>query len=584
MQPVATTGSGATLSVTAGDITGNVSAVNNGYGVLTLAGGSGATANTQVVSGTVGAPGASLNTVNAGADGMTSNFSNTAAVYATTLNVTGTGTVNLSGGLIGNASFTNGVANENGTLNVAAGKSITGAVGTSLSGTGILNLQGGTQNVSGNITGLNTVNANTASATTTFGGNVGATTVNLSGTGGAATVAGTVTATTVNVGAGTATFNGAVTATTLNLTTGTVNLNQGMTGNLDYDAAGTVNVETGMGIVGAVTNSSTTTQGALNFAGNGFVTQGIGSSTNRLATLTAGAGSGGTATTTWLNSAANAASNNTGMSYVDVLTYTGNGTVVLNGKNSGDALGGLSGSVDFAEGTGTLRVGDGVNLTTGNGSAAGTQFLNANTATLTFDGSSTVTGVLGGGTTGRSTFQTINAGANSSTVNFLGDVHVASTTFNVTGTGTVNFSGDLYGPLEFDADGLVTFANGKGVKNIASTTGTGTVKNTTGAVAGTLNYLGNTTLANDLGENLGTKYLKNVLFHSDTTVAAVSQTIDKNIYADSTTIGNITTSTTANVTGNVFLGNNLTLVNGNGTANVTLNTAGTVNTAPSGDR
>lgn len=570
-----TTGNGATLSVTAGDITGNVSAVNNGYGVLTLTGGSGATANTQVVSGTVGSSVASLSTVNAGADGMTSNFSNAAKVYATTLNVTGTGVVNLSGGLEGNASFTNGVANENGTLNVAANKSITGAVGTSLSGTGILNLQGGAQTVSGNITGLNTVNANTAGANTTFGGSVGATTVNLSGADGAATVAGAVSATTVNVGAGTATFNGAVTATTLNLTTGTANLNQGMTGNLDYDAAGTVNVATNKGIVGAVTNSSTTSQGTLNFTGNGFVTQSIGSSTNRLAALNAGANS----SITWLNSAANAASNNTGMSFVDALTYTGNGTVVLNGKNGGDALGGLSGSVDFAEGTGTLRVGDGVNLTTGNGSAAGTQFLNANTATLTFDGSSTVTGTLGGGTTGRSTFQTINAGANSSTVNFLGDVHVASTTFNVTGTGTVNFSGDLYGPLEFDADGLVTFANGKGVKNIVETTNTGTVKNTTGAVAGNLNYLGNTTLANDLGENLSTKYLKNVYFHSDTTVPAVSQTIDKNIYAQTTTIGNITTSTTANVTGNVFLGDNLTLVNGNGTANVTLNTAGTVTTA-----
>jgi len=505
--------------------------------------------------------------VEAAADGMTTNFTNPAAIYAYDLYVTGTGTANLSGGLVGDLRFVNGVPNENGTVNLATDKNITGGAFTNANNSGILNLLGGTQTVSGNVGTsafrLYEVDANVSGSTTTFAGEVNATTFNVAGLSGTTLVTGATNATTVNVGAGTGTFNGLVTATTLNVTTGTANLNAGLTGNLDFDGNGLAVLAAGQTLTGDVTNSSATTRGTLTLSGNGTVTGSIGSATNAISTINAGA----TGTTAQLNSAGD-----TGMTYASTLQFTGNGTILLSGQNSGSAVGGLVGTVDFGTNVtsiGTLQIGDNVNLTTG---ASGIQFRDANGATLRFLGTSIVTGNLGAAATGatlaNSTLQSIYAGAAGETVTFNGDVHVAGTTFHVN-AGTVNLNGDLYGPLVFDADGTARVANGKSIRDDGPSV-SGTVT-TAADNTGTLNYLGSTTLSHDLGTNA--LKLKAVQFHSDGTVAAVSQNIGQNVYAYTTTVGNATTATTANITAtNLYLGNALTLA----ASNVTLNTAGAV--------
>jgi uncharacterized protein with beta-barrel porin domain len=555
-------GSHATLRVTDGDVTGPVTTANNGFGILTLTGGSGAngTANTQVVSGTVGNSTNHLWIINAAATGMTSNFTNPAAIYANSFNVTGTGTANLSGGLEGSLSYL-----DDGTVNLATGKGITGTVSTSSNNYGILVLNGGTQSISGNIGSaalrLKEVDADASGATTTFGGDVNATTFNAAGASGSTVVNGATYATTVNVGAGTGTFKGLVTATTLNVTTGTANLDGGLTGNLDFDDNGFAVLAAGQTLTGNVTNSSATPRGTLTLSGSGTVTGSIGSATNAISTINAGADG----TASQLNSAG-------GMTYASTLQFTGNGTVLLSGQNGGNAVGGLVGTVDFGTNVtsiGTLQIGDNVNLTTG---ASGIQFRDANGSTLRFLGTSTVAGNLGAAATGatlaNSTLGSIYAGAAGETVTFNGDVHVAGSTFHVN-AGTVNLNGDLYGPLVFDADGVAIVADGKSIKD-DGTAALGTVSTATDNT-GTLNYLGDTTLSHDLGTSANK--LKAVSFHSDAAVAAVIQDIGQNVYAYTTTIGNATTATTANITAtNLFLGDSLTLA----ASNVTLNTAGAV--------
>ena len=554
----------ATLSVTDGDVTGPVATAYNTWGILTLAGGTGANgaANTQVVSGTVGDSTHHLWMINAAASGMTSNFVNSAAIYALTFQVTGTGTANLSGDLVGDLWY-----QDNGRVTLATDKGINGKVSTNSNDSGTLVLNGGTQTVSDDVgssaSRLKEVDANAIGATTTFGGEVNATTFNAAGASGITVVNGATNATTVNVGAGTGTFNRLVSATTLNVDSGTANLNGGLTGNLDFDGNGLAVLANDQTLTGNVTNSSATTRGTLTLSGNGTVTGSIGSASNAISTINAGADG----TVAQLNSTGSA-----GMSYATTLQFTGNGTVLLNGQNSGSAIGGLVGTVDFgtnATSSGTLQIGDNVNLTTG---ATGIQFRDANGATLRFLGTSTVTGNLGAAATGatlaNSTPGSIYAGAAGETVTFNGDVHVAGSTFHVN-AGTVNLNGDLFGPLVFDADGTAVVANGKSVRD-DGTAALGTVSTATDNT-GTLNYLGGTTLSHALGTNANK--LKAVSFHSDAAVAAVSQNIGQNVYAYTTTIGNATTATTANITAtNLYLGDSLTLA----ASNVTLNTAGTV--------
>lgn len=522
----------ATLAVNQGDVTGDVRTANNGQGVFTLVGG------TQTVTGNMGmASTGLLAAVNAGATDSAATLNGN--VFATHLNVTGTGTINLNGNFTGT---TIRYADDGAVNLVNNGTSITSAITTATDNTGTLSLQAGTQTVTGlvgtNAARLATVNAGANGATSNFNSDVFATQLNVTGTG------------TVNLG-------GHFTGTAINY---------------NADANGTVHLASGKNINGAVT-TATDNSGTLNMVGGAQAVSGnVGAAGARVATVNtvtdaAATTFNGTVHATTINAGADSATATfNDMVNVTTLNYIGNGTVILNGTNGASATGGLVGTVDFASGTGELQIGNDVNLTTG---AAGIQFANANDATLTFNGSSTVTGVLGAAATGNtlasSTLGSIFAGAAGEIVTFRNDVHVRGSTFHVSDTGTVNLQGDLYGPLVFDANGTVKVSNGKSIRN-DGTAATGTVTTATDG-SGTLNYLGNTTLSNDLGT--AGAALKAVNFHSDSTVAAVAQTLNKNIYADSTTIGNTTTGTTANITANVRLGDALTLA----ATNVTVNTA-----------
>lgn len=184
------------------------------------------------------------------------------------------------------------------------------------------------------------------------------------------------------------------------------------------------------------------------------------------------------------------------------------------------------------------------------------------------------------------TFSEIYAGANGETVTFKNDVYVMENTggsvatFYVNGTGTVNFEGNLHGDLVYSQDGTVNVSNGKSISVLTpNLLAISTDNNHTG----TLNYLGSTTLDTDIGTS--SLMLKSVAFN--TASNNVTQTINKNIYADTVTIGGsagttaisvadvtgvydyaggtnmyaFTGGTTANIDGNVTFGGNLVIAN-----------------------
>ena len=310
-------------------------------------------------------------------------------------------------------------------------------------------------------------------------------------------------------------------------------------------------------ITGNVTNSSTVPAGTLNLTRNNQTVNGnIGSTTASLYLVEA-ADEGDTTTFN-------------GMVYAKTLKYAYDGTVVLNGTNGGGPVGGIVGTVDFDSESGELVIGDGVNLTFSTTAAA---FANANRASMYFEGSSTVTGNVGAAGTfsgtnpvaANSTPGEIYAGATGKTVDFLGKVYVSGNTFHVTGLGTVNFSDDLVGPLVFEDDGVVNFANTKGIVGI--TAGNGTAKLQSPAVdgEGTINFIGSTTQDGELGSFYGDGLnnfdspfgrLKAVNFHSGTTAANVTQALDYSIYAWYTNIGSTNTIGTNPTTTTAIIGRN----------------------------
>ncbi len=89
-------------------------------------------------------------------------------------------------------------------------------------------------------------------------------------------------------------------------------------------------------------------------------------------------------------------------------------------------------------GAGLLTVNPDININALNDVGGGITSDTFDQARILFVGNSTVTGFTG---TSGQFFNAITAGANATTVNFNGDVF--TTTFNVSGTGTVNFNGSL---------------------------------------------------------------------------------------------------------------------------------------------
>ncbi|MBM3868236.1 MAG: autotransporter domain-containing protein [Verrucomicrobia bacterium] len=414
------------------------------------------------------------------------------------------GTANFHQGLSGNIDF----QGTTGTVNIAAGKDLVGnVVGTN---DGTLNFAGGNSQLTGSINGVDTLSVGSA------GAGVGASSQ------------------------GTLVVTGNITANTVSLANGsTLDARANVTGDIVTTADGT---------------------GSLVLtAGNQTVSGSIGSASASLAAATVGA----TGTTTRFNGATPTA----GVSHVDLVTFAGDGTLVLNGANGGAAASGLIGAVDFTSGgEGTLAIGSGVNLTFG---AGGISLQNANVATLDFLGDSTVVGQVGAPASGLvlagSTPGDIRAGVNGTVVNFGGRVFVSGTTFHVVGTGTVNFADDLVGPLVYEADGTVNFNDAKRVVGVVTTTNDN---------QGVLNYLGGTTLAGSIGT--AADRLRSVNFHTDTTQASSAQSLGFDIFSVDTVIGNTgvvsgnATATVATLTANIHLGTDVTLAD----ASTTLYTSG----------
>jgi outer membrane autotransporter protein len=495
-------------------LTGNVTTTADGEGKLNLVG-----SNNQTVTGPVGASGASLAEVNAGANGSTSTFAND--VYASNTNigsgrvdfntVSGTtntniifsdnGTANLLNGLTGDIDF----AGKDATVNISDGKGILGSVQTLASNnTGLLNFKGdGTisGNIGSNNHGIKELNINTNSEQNTPAGVL-------------------------------------VTYSALGreLYADVVNLRNNATLTL---SDGVNIIDTGSDNI--IITVDTTNTGTLTFQGTSNIEGEVGQSNKVLNTINAGA----TGKTVTFDD----------MVYASTLKYSDNGKVVLNGDNSSNTSSeGMIGIVDFDNKAGTLAIGDDVNLAVG---SAGTQFVNGNDAILEFLGSSIITGVLGGNTAGNSTFERIYAGANGKTVTFKNNVYVEETddtTFHVSGTGTVNFEGNLIGDLIYDADGVVNVSDGESI--VVSTVPVA-VKTTTDNT-GSLNFLGTTTLSTDIAT--ASKKLKNVTFGSSGLSAnTYTQNLDKNIYAQNTYIGNGTNNTILEMKDDIIFGGSLTV-------------------------
>ncbi|WP_415776695.1 autotransporter outer membrane beta-barrel domain-containing protein [Arcobacter cloacae] len=225
------------------------------------------------------------------------------------------------------------------------------------------------------------------------------------------------------------------------------------------------------------------------------------------------------------------------MVYASILNYSDDGTVVLNGDNSSNANAeGFKGTVNFDSFAGKLEIGDDVNLTIG---TAGTQFVNANNATLTFNGTSNVLGNIGSENGVNDTFKTINAGASNETVKFEDNIYVMDS-------------------LNLSSNGKVQIADGNYVKRNSNSTTTGAMITTSTNGFGDLEYLGSTILHSDIGTS--SSKLNNVTFASTGNTSNIyNQDIDKNVYALNTYIGNGSNKTTLNIKEDITFGGNLNL-------------------------
>lgn len=253
------------------------------------------------------------------------------------------------------------------------------------------------------------------------------------------------------------------TTTTLN-GTGSINFNGasggGLTGTtLAFNGDGTVRFGAGQNLTlsgaGAEPNVSTSTNntGSLAFLGGSTITGQIGSTSNRLANIAGGA----TVDTQVIFTGTNIFATTTTVSGTGSINFTGTG-------------GALTGTTLAFAGNGTVRLGDGQNLTlTGSGSAPNVTTSTTNTGSLAFLGASTITGQIGS-TSNR--LANIAAGATSGKIVTFGS-DVFAVTSSVSGTGSVVYNGNLTGTtLNFAGDGRVDVADGKNLDVTQITTST----------------------------------------------------------------------------------------------------------------
>ncbi|MCB4361073.1 autotransporter outer membrane beta-barrel domain-containing protein [Quatrionicoccus australiensis] len=149
------------------DLTGTVSSPLGRNGTLNVLG-------TSTITGTV----AGLNTINAGETGKIATFSS--SVDASTLNLSGTGTIKLNGGLIGNINFNN----KAGTVVLANNQNLTGDVqNTGNTVTGSTLTFAGSSVVKGNVAGVDVINAGVDGSVVSVSGSLAANTLNMTGSG-----------------------------------------------------------------------------------------------------------------------------------------------------------------------------------------------------------------------------------------------------------------------------------------------------------------------------------------------------------------------------------------------------------------
>jgi uncharacterized protein with beta-barrel porin domain len=231
--------------------------------------------------------------------------------------------------------------------------------------------------------------------------------------------------------------------------------------------------------------------------------------------------------------------------------------------------------VDTA-GPGTLSVGN-QNINTNNDLGGALTSTAADTGIVVFSGNSTVTGFTG---TVGSEFLRVDAGAPAMTVNFNGAVFAQ--TFNVTGTGTVNFNGDVRAAPLFAGDGFINLGTGRTLTGAITTatanTGTLTLNNgssVVGAIGGAsglkqINVVGGNASITGAVQTLGFSLDTNTLTIAGalttnpggtirTTIA--SNSVFGNVQAGSSLINAAGITVIPTVTGVVTTGTNFRIVN-----------------------
>ena len=254
----------------------------------------------------------------------------------------------------------------------------------------------------------------------------------------------------------------------------------------------------------------------------------------------------------------------------------------LFGVAPGDSVGQATG-IDTTGG-GLLTINPNININTLNDVGGGITSSANNTASIMFSGGSTVTGFTG---TSLIRFFDITAGANATTTNFNGNVF--TTTFNILGTGIVNFNGSVNPAIVavstiFQGDGFINLGANQQLNSAITTltAGTGTLtlnggSSVIGAIGGAsgirqINVVGGnasiTGAVQAAGFSLGTNTLSIVGALTTNAGATIATTL-----ASNTVFGNIAPTGASNinaagitvtptVTGVLTTGTNFKIVNG----------------------
>ncbi|QEW07394.1 autotransporter family protein [Nitrincola iocasae] len=207
----------------------------------------------------------------------------------------------------------------------------------------------------------------------------------------------------------------------------------------------------------------------------------------------------------------------------------------LFGVAPGDSVGQETG-LDTT-GAALLTINPDININTLNDVGGGITNDGDNLASILFLGNSTVTGFTG---TSSQRFNAITAGANATTVNLNGDVFV--TTFNVSGTGTVNFNGNVNSGIVAAS----TIIANDGFINIGANQQFNSAITTNTANTGTLTFNSGSSVIGAIGGASGLKQI-NVVGGN----AAVTGAVQAREFNLGTNTLNITGALTTNAAGTI---------------------------------